>query len=153
MKIVTLLIDDDTDSRMIARTFIEKHCPQLLIAGEAGSVEEGIKMIDTYRPELLLLDIEMPDGSGFNLLQQVAEKNFEVIFITAYQAYAIEAFKYSAVGYLLKPVSIQELKETVEKAIANIQKKLFEAHWLALSHNLQQHNNYDRKLAIATSTG
>lgn len=153
MKIITLLIDDDDDSRLITRSFLHKQCPEIYIAAEAASAIEGVQMIKQYQPDLLLLDIEMPDGSGFDILKQVPEKKFEVIFVTAFESYAIEAFKYAAVDYLLKPVSINDLAVSVKRAAGNIRKKIFENQWPALSHNLQFSSNYDRKLAIATATG
>ena len=153
MNISTLIIDDDAGSRVITRSFLAKYCPQIIIAAEAGSVAEGIKEINTHQPDLLLLDIAMPDGTAFDLLKQIPNKNFEVIFITAYEAFAIEAFKFSAIGYLLKPAAITDLKEVISKAEERIKKNLFEAHWLALSHNLQHVNSYDKKLAIPTAAG
>lgn len=153
MKIITLLIDDDADSRLITRSFLQKQCPEIYIAAEAASVTDGVQLIKQCQPDLLLLDIELPDGSGFDVLNQVPEKNFEVIFITAYHSYAVEAFKFAAVDYLLKPVSVNDLTESVKRAAVNIRKKIFENQWPALSHNLQFSSNYDRKLAVATGTG
>lgn len=153
MNISTIIIDDDKDSRFITRSFLTKHYPQIVIAAEAGSVEEGIREITTHHPDLLFLDIAMPDGTAFDLLKQIPNKNFEVIFITAYEAFAIEAFKFSAIGYLLKPAATDDLKEAINKAEDRIRKNLFEVHWLALSHNLQHVNSYDKKLAIPTASG
>jgi two-component system LytT family response regulator len=153
MKISTLIIDDDANSRMITGTFIKKYFPDITIVGEGASVEEGLKLVDELTPDLLLLDIEMPDGTGFDLLRNVPVKNFEVIFITAFDAYAIEAFRFSAVDYLLKPLSVTDLKDSLLKVKERIQGKMFEKQWTNLSYNLEQKNNYDRKLAIATVSG
>ncbi|HEX2627600.1 MAG TPA: LytTR family DNA-binding domain-containing protein, partial [Chitinophagaceae bacterium] len=137
----------------ITATFIKKNFPDLFIVGEAGSVAEGLTKIGEQRPDLVLLDIEMPDGTGFDLLRRVEEKNFEVIFITAFNAYAIDAFRFSAIDYLLKPVSLVDLKEALLKVKEKIQGRLFEKQWASLSYNLEHKNNYDRRLAITTSSG
>jgi two-component system LytT family response regulator len=153
MKITTLLLDDDADSRLITGTFIKKYFPDVHIAGEAASVEEGLEMVQRLKPDLLLLDIEMPDGTGFDLLRNVEQKSFEVIFITAFNAYAIDAFRFSAIDYLLKPLSLDDLRESLLKVREKMQAKMFEMHWASLAHNLEHKNNYDRRLAIATISG
>ncbi|MGC4099965.1 LytR/AlgR family response regulator transcription factor [Ferruginibacter sp.] len=153
MKITALIIDDDADSRMILRAFMEQYCPQVAIAAEAASVAEGFEKITELQPDLLLLDIEMKDGTGFDLLRMMPQKKFEVIFITAYDTYAVEAFKYTAIGYLLKPVLVADLVTAVQAALERIRKNIFESQWMALSHNLESKERYDRKLAIATSAG
>lgn len=153
MKISTIIVDDNADFRLFARLYLEKNCPQIIIVAEATSVTEALFKITSHKPDLLLLEISMPDGTGFDLLQNVTDKTFEVIFLTAYNTFAVEAFKYSAVGYLLKPVIIEELKETIARATERIQKNTFNMHWLALHHNLQQNRPADKKLAIPTSTG
>jgi two-component system LytT family response regulator len=152
MKITALLIDDEKDSRIVTRMFIEKYCPHIFIAGEATSVEGGLTAIEQYQPDLLLLDIEMFGGSGFDLLNRVQHIAFEVIFLTAYQSYAIEAFKFSAVAYLLKPLSIADLQAAIKKATEKIEKKAAETQRLTTLPGLKL-NNYERKLAIATTTG
>src|SRR5688572_7719879 len=115
MKISALLVDDDADSRLVTLAYIERYFPDIDVVGQGGSVEEALTLLQQLQPELLLLDIELPDGSGFDLLRQVKTKNFEVIFITAFNAYAIDAFRYSAIDYLLKPLSITDLTESLSK--------------------------------------
>lgn len=153
MEIATIIVDDDADSRLVTSSFIKKYFPDIHIAGEGTSVKEGVDLIRRLKPNLVLLDIEMPDGTGFDVLRNLEEKNFEVIFITAFNGYAIDAFKFSAVDYLLKPLSLSDFKESLLKVKEKIQFKLFEKQWSSLSHNLSHKNNYDRKLAIATLTG
>src|SRR4051812_22242260 len=135
MNITTILVDDDADSRLVASTYIRKYFPEINIAGEATSIKEGIELISKVKPELVLLDIEMPDGTGFDLLRNIDEKNFEVIFITAFNAYAIQAFRFSAIDYLLKPLSLDDLKEALFKVKEKIQLQLFEKHWSSLAYN------------------
>lgn len=153
MRITTLITDDDTGSRFVLRTYIENNCPELIVSGEAGSVNESISLIKKINPDLLILDISLPDGTAFDLLKQIPDNRSEVIFITAHDEYAIEAFKFSAVDYLLKPVAYTELKEALRKVGDRIEEKYFRAHWITLTHNLQKKNPYEKRLAIATSEG
>src|ERR1700722_4054665 len=113
----TLLVDDEPDSILVLRTLLEIHCPEVDVVGEADGVQAAIPLIDKESPDLLLLDITVSDGSAFDLLNAVGDANSQVIFISAYDTHAIEAFKYSAVDYLLKPVDGGELKNAVDRAI------------------------------------
>lgn len=153
MKITTLIIDDDADSTLVLSTYIRKNCPELIVSGKAESVAESMQLINKENPDLLILDISLPDGTAFDLLRQLPEQKFEVIFITAYDKYAIEAFKFSAIDYLLKPISYTELKEALRKVGDRIEEKYFKTHWLTLAHNLHYKNPYEKRLAIATSEG
>ncbi len=117
----TVIIDDDYVSRMILREMLEKFLENIELIGEAGSVEEGIKVIEQTNPELVLLDISLPDGTGFDLLDKVRKVDFKIIFITAYSEYAIKAFKYSAFDYIVKPLNVDELTKAISR-IPQIQK-------------------------------
>jgi two-component system, LytTR family, response regulator len=153
MKISSFIVDDDADSRIIIRDFIDTNIPEIVITGEAGSVDESIRFIKKQKPDLLLLDISLPDGTAFDLLRQLPERNFEVIFITAYDKFAIEAFKFSAIDYLLKPVAFPEFKEALGRVRTRINEKYFNTHWIALTHNLQSKDLYEKRLAVATAGG
>ncbi len=153
MKISSFIVDDDTDSRVIIRDFIDANFPEIVITGEGGSVNESIGFIKKQKPDLLLLDISLPDGTAFDLLRQLPGKDFEVIFITAYDKFAIEAFKFSAIDYLLKPIAFPELKEALHKVRTRIDEKYFNTHWMTLMHNLQSKDIYEKRLAIATVHG
>jgi len=109
----TVIIDDDYVSRMVLREMLEKFLDNIEILGEAGSVADGKKLIESTDPELVLLDISMPDGTGFDLLDQLKNINFKLIFITAYSEYALKAFKYSAFDYIVKPLNVEELTKAV----------------------------------------
>jgi two-component system LytT family response regulator len=113
--IQSLIIEDEQKSREMLAMLIEQNCPQLQIVGLAKNVTEGATMIKSLKPELVFLDIQMPDGTGFDLLEQVQDKKFEIIFTTATDKHALRAIKYSACDYLLKPIDIDELKQAVEK--------------------------------------
>lgn len=119
----TVIIDDEPDAISYLRSLIREYCPNLQLAGTAQSVCEGIDVINRMHPDLLFLDIEMPDGSGFDLLRSLKIKDFEVIFTTAYNQYAIEAFKVCAVDYLLKPISIDEFIKAIYKAEESVEQK------------------------------
>jgi len=111
-----LIIDDSKNHRLRATELIGNHFPNITIVGEAEGVESGIANIEKLKPELILLDIQMADGDGFDLLKRIAIINFKVIFITAYEEYAMKAIKFSALDYLLKPVTVEDLKIAFDKA-------------------------------------
>lgn len=116
-KLRAILIDDESSGLSSLYEKLQKHCPQVEIMQQCDTAAKGIAAIDTLRPDLVFLDVEMPVMNGFVLLQYVAYKNFELIFVTAYDHYAIKAIRYSALDYLLKPVEVDELKAAVKKAI------------------------------------
>jgi len=114
--IKAVIIDDEKDARFLLRNLLEKklsHKIQLL--GEADDVDTGLELINETRPDLIFLDIQMKTGTGFDLLTKMGRDTPDVIFVTAYDQYAIDAFKFSAFGYLLKPIKLQELEDAVEK--------------------------------------
>ncbi len=115
--IKAVIIEDEQKSREMLAMLVEKNCPQLEIAGLAKNVKEGIELINSFKPDLVFLDISMPDGTGFDLLEAVQGKKFELIFTTATDKHALKAIKYSACDYLLKPIDIDELKVAVEKVL------------------------------------
>lgn len=118
--IKTLIVDDEPHARGSLRLLLEAHFPNLELVGEATNVAEGLSAIREHSPQLVFLDIEMPDGTGFDLLEQVETVDFEVIFATAYDSFAIRAFQCSAYAYLLKPVGLDDL----EKALSRLEKHL-----------------------------
>ena len=110
-----LIVDDEEDSRVSLRTYLNHFCDFVDIVGEADGVESGLEAIKTHKPDLVFLDVRLSPGSGFDILQEVSEIDFEVIFITAYDEYAVKAIRFSALDYLLKPVDIDELVQAVQK--------------------------------------
>ncbi|MEI6050808.1 MAG: LytTR family DNA-binding domain-containing protein [Bacteroidota bacterium] len=133
--IKTVIIDDDYVSREILRDMLEKFLDTIEIIGEAGSVAEGVRLIENSDPELVLLDISMPDGTGFELLDKLKKINFKLIFITAYSEYAVKAFKYSAFDYIVKPLIVEELIMAIQR-IPNIQRVEDNMRVNALKENL-----------------
>jgi len=110
-----VIIEDEKKSREVLEALLTAHCPDVNIVGNAESVSTGVEVIRKTNPRLIFLDIEMADGSGFDLLEQLDSSNYEVIFTTASDAHALRAIKYSAIDYLLKPIDPDELINAVEK--------------------------------------
>lgn len=110
-----VIIDDEKKSRNALTALLERYCPNVIILGEAAGVQTGKKLIREAKPDVIFLDIQMQDGSGFRLLESFDEVNFEIVFTTAFDQYAIKAIKYSALDYLLKPIIPDELIEAVRK--------------------------------------
>ena len=100
-----IVIDDNREIRKKNCTLIKANCPNITIIGQADSVESGIEIIRQLSPDIVFLDIEMPDGTGFDLLQKLSPITFKTIFITGYEDFAIKAFRFSAIDYLLKPLN------------------------------------------------
>lgn len=118
--IKAVIIDDEKNLRDINRQLINDNFKQIEIIGEAGSVDDGIKIIKQNNPDIVLMDIEINGGTAFNILQNVKPYNFKLIFITAYNHFAIKAIKYSAIDYILKPVNEFEFINAIENAINTI---------------------------------
>lgn len=115
MSIRAVIIEDEKKSRELLGHLVAKHCPEVKIVGTAECVSTGVELVKKEKPELVFLDIEMPDGTGFDLLQQVQDEKFNLIFTTASDAYAVKAIKFSALDYLLKPIDSDELKAAVAR--------------------------------------
>ncbi|MBD3636011.1 MAG: response regulator transcription factor [Crocinitomicaceae bacterium] len=143
-----IVVEDEIHVRNGIVSMIKDYCPNIDIVAEAGSVKEGYEKITEKQPDIVFLDVNLPDGSGFDLLSKIVRKNLKVIFITAYGDHALKAIKHSAVDYLLKPVIPDELVEAVEKATRFIQhdKEFFELTSLNASNEEQGTN----KIVIKT---
>ncbi len=136
-----IIIDDEPRSVATLKNLIRDYCPDLQVINTAQSVEEGIKVLQSNQPNLLFLDIAMPDGSGFDLLEGVEHKEFEVIFTTAFDQYAIKAFDFSAMNYLLKPINPEELQKVVEQYKSISSKKDNPTRFKILENSLQDNFN------------
>jgi len=104
-----VIIDDEQNNLDNLKTLVEKNCPSVNIVATALSADDGEKIIHQYKPDLVFLDIQMPGKTGFDLLRSFHSASFEIIFVTAYDQYALQAIKFSAVDYLLKPINITDL--------------------------------------------
>ncbi len=120
MEIRALIVDDEKSNRENLQTIIGKYCPQVLLIGEAPDIQTARQLIEALQPDLVFLDVRMPGGDGFELLVQLPKINFETIFVTAFDQYAFQAFRFNAVDFLLKPIEIEELTRAVDKVAAKI---------------------------------
>ena len=111
----SILVDDEKDSREILAKYLAKYCPEIELLAMCDSVKTGVAAIRKHDPDIVFLDIEMPYGNGFDLLDQVGRIRFETVFVTAFDNYAIQALNQSAAYYLLKPIDIDELINAVRK--------------------------------------
>lgn len=136
-----IVIDDNEEIRQKNSTLIKDNCPNISVVGQADSVESGMKIIRELSPDIVFLDIEMPDGTGFDLLQKLSPITFKVIFITGYEYFAIKAFRFSAIDYLLKPLNAGELVEAVKKAEESLNKDIFDMKLSNLFANLERPKN------------
>lgn len=147
-----ILIDDEKNSRESLRKKLQAHCADVNIVAECVNGLEGIAAIERYQPDVVFLDIEMPHMNGFTMLQQLPEKKFGLIFTTAYNQYAINAIRHSAIDYLVKPVEVNELITAV-KRITQQQKQHIQQSQLALLDQLLNRQQTPVKIAVATHTG
>lgn len=143
-----LIIDDENRTRDLIAKMINSFGLNIEAIPAAESVESGIKAIEEHHPDIVFLDIKLPDGTGFDLLKAIPNKNFEVIFITAHEEFAIKAIKFSALDYILKPVDPEELKAAVLRAIDTLGSKKEESQFEALQLNIQP--NQKRRLVLKT---
>jgi len=145
----TLIIDDETPVRKTISGLLSKTCPQVNIVGEANGVKSGIRLIREKIPDLVLLDIKMNDGTGFDLLNHFENISFKIIFITAYEEFAVRAFEFSAIDYILKPVNPEKLANAVKKA-DNIKNKDFLIQLETLKESIENPGGQNKKIILKT---
>lgn len=149
--LTAIIIDDEQKGRLALREKLRDYCPDVKLVGEAADGIDGLQLIKEKKPAIVFLDIEMPRMDGFDMLQELPEKNFHLIFTTAYDQYAIKAIRYAAFDYLLKPVDIEELRSAIERA--RIQSQPHTGEKLeVLQQNLQTRQQLN-KIAIPTLEG
>lgn len=147
-----IIIDDEINSRKTLDSLLKKYCPEVEVAGIADSVKSGLEQIEKTKPDVVFLDIEMPGGSGFDLLEKAPKINFEVIFTTAYDQYAIQAIKFSALDYLLKPIDVSELKTAIQKIEKNKKQNIPNKNLDVFIKNIQFISSHN-KIALPTLDG
>jgi two-component system LytT family response regulator len=143
-----LIIDDEKPTRDLIKRMIESFGFEVEVFNDGENVKSGIESIHRIQPDLVFLDIQMPDGNGFDVLRSIEEIKFEVIFVTAFQEYAIQAIKFSALDYILKPIDLEELKLSLSNALSKLNEKSDASIFQALQHNIQPQNK--RKLVLKT---
>lgn len=148
-----VIIDDEQDSRDILANYVTKYCDGIEVMGFGENVETGLKAISTHKPDIVFLDVEMPYGNGFDLLAQIGTPDFEVIFVTAFSQYAIQALNLSASYYILKPVDIDELVNSTTKIKKDRASTDFSKHTKTLIDNLQESNKQNQKVLLPLIDG
>lgn len=153
-KLTAILVDDERRGLTSLEKLLEINCPEVEVIGTADSVRATQKQLKQQVPDLLFLDISMPGQNGFELLREMPSIPFEIIFVTAYDKYMLQAFQYSAVDYLLKPVEEEVLIDAVKRAALRIEQKAGPQPVETFLHNVQQHQSpLKMKLCISTVKG
>jgi two-component system, LytTR family, response regulator len=147
-----IVIDDEFKSRESLKALIEKFCENITVSAVCQNGEEAMAAIEEVRPDIIFLDIQLQRETGFDILERLSKIEFEIIFTTAYSEFAIKAFKFSAIDYLLKPIDINDLKAAIEKArkriVGNIAERIAQ-----LGENLKTQNFKNSRLALPSSDG
>ena len=145
-----IVVDDVEVIRKKNIEVIKINCPNITIIGESDNVENGVRLIKQLTPDIVFLDVEMTDGTGFDLLQRLKPINFKVIFITGYEDFAIRAFRFSAIDYLLKPVDPNELIDAVKKVEESLSNEISNLKFNTLFANLERSKDL-QKMILKTS--
>lgn len=148
-----VLVDDERNALEMMEWLLKTYCPQVSIAAMCNTAEEGIEAIKKYQPDVVFLDIEMPRMNGFDMLEQLKDNSFEIVFCTAYDQFAIKAFKYSALHYLLKPIDPEELKATVQRVEEKKTIPTREQFALLLQNMNQSPRMNKTRIALTTNDG
>ena len=146
-----VIIDNESKFRNTLKGLLDLYCPAVQIIGEAHGVQSGQALIKKLNPQMVFLDIQMDDGTGLDLLRLFGERNFEVVFTTAYDEFALDAIKLSALDYLLKPIDPEELCAAVEKAKISLARQENQLHYTqlkALLQNVGSNNNTTKKIVL-----
>lgn len=146
-----LIIDDEKNGREIVSSLLRQFCPNTTIIGEANGVKTGLEAILNLKPQLVMLDVNMQDGTGFDLLKLLSSIDFKVVFVTAFQEYAIKAFQFSAIDYLLKPLSPDRLINAISRASDIIERNELNLKLDALLSNVNQNSLDPKKIILKTS--
>lgn len=151
--IKALIIDDEKHGRQSLQRALKNNCPDVEIMAALASPEEGISAIRKILPDLVFLDIQMPNMSGFDLLQHLAPIDFEVIFVTSYDQYAVKAIKFSALDYLVKPIEVHDLVQAIHRAKERLLIKKSTHRYQSVLNNIQFRSGIIEKLAVSTLDG
>tara|TARA_R110000850_G_scaffold150497_1_gene273290 strand:+ start:209931 stop:210680 length:750 start_codon:yes stop_codon:yes gene_type:complete len=151
MNLKAIIVEDETHSLETLKNLLEKFCEGVEVIGLASSVKEALEVIQKSQPDVVFMDIELQSGTGFDILTQLPEINFEVIFTTAFDQYAIKAVKFSSLDYLLKPIDLEELQQAVEKAKQAKNRVEYNQQLKTLLQNINQPKL--SKICLATADG
>jgi two-component system LytT family response regulator len=155
--ITAVLIDDDKHLRKGLKALLERYTNDIVMIGEAESVKTGVKLLERLQPQVIFLDIHLSDGTGFDILEQLANKggktNAHIVFITAHEQYAVKAFKFSALDFILKPVDPEELQNSIAKIKEVVGKTNSFEHIDLLLENIRKKVDNYKRIALSTSDG
>jgi two-component system, LytTR family, response regulator len=151
MQFKAIIVDDETHSRSVLKNLLAKFCPSIHLVAEAEDVNNAFDLINKHKPDVVFLDIQMPGGNGFSLLKKFKAIYFDVVFVTSYDKYAIEAIKLSALYYLLKPIEVEDLQEAVKRLERNLSSKKINEKLIANAiTNSEEKNDIERKITVHT---
>ncbi len=153
MHLKAVIIEDEENNRETLQNMLEEFCENITIVGMADSVEDAVSTIKQNKPDVLFLDIEIKSGSGFDVLHQTSHLDYEVIFTTAFDQFAIKAMRFSSLDYLLKPIDLEELQDAVEKAKKIKNQEIYKQQLETLIHNLKQEKPKLNKICLSTADG
>lgn len=149
----TVVIEDEEHSRRMLLVMLKEHCRQIQVVGEANSVKSGLAAISDVKPQLVFLDIELQSETSFEILEQIPEINFELIFTTAFDHYALKAIKFCAIDYLLKPIDVDELRMAVSKAEKRLDREYLNKNLEVFLGNIKSASQNNHKIALSTLEG
>ena len=151
--LTAVIIDDELKGRSLLNELTKRYCPDVQVVGLAQNAREGIELIQQQKPDFIFLDINMPEINGFQMLELVGQIDFEIVFVTAYNEFAIKAYKYSAFDYLLKPIDPDELKNTIERLKTKRQTQNLQERFALLMRSLEEPKKLPTRLTINAADG
>lgn len=149
----TVVIEDEEHSRKMLMAMLHEHCREINVVGDADSVKTGLTTIAEHRPNLVFLDIELQSETSFEILEKLPEINFELVFTTAFDHYALKAIKFCAIDYLLKPIDLNELKGAVAKAEKRLNREYLNKNLEVLLNNIKSSSQNNHRIALSTLEG
>jgi len=150
--IKAILVDDEANNLNLLQALLNENCPEIAVMATAANAKDGYEVIRELKPQLVFMDIDMPGTSGFELLQKLEPLTFEVIFVTAYNQYAMQAFDFNALAYITKPIVTEKLIKAVKKARKKIDEQKHTKHIFSLLENIQT-SSTDDKIALPSMQG
>ncbi|MBL7936251.1 MAG: response regulator transcription factor [Bacteroidia bacterium] len=151
MQIRTLIIDDYKSLRESLKHLLNEFCPSVLVVGEAEGIDDGIEQITNLNPELVFLDVKLGNATSFDLLSKLVTIDFKIIFVTAFDEYALRAFKFNAINYLLKPIDTDELIDAVQRASVTIEKEQISDRVRHMFENISADKSHPKKIVLKTA--
>jgi len=151
--IKAVIIDDELKSREVLETLLDQMVDGVSVVGTADSVSSGIRLIERTSPDVVFLDVEMPRKDGFQLLEEVRPFQFEVVFTTGHDQYAIQAFRNNAIDYLLKPIDLDQLKQAIVRVSDKKKRELVNDNFEAFVQSVKKADDHQRQIALSSSSG